>query len=362
MMPRSKRREPAKVSVQVKKRKSIQGGFQTFDQKSIFSNTEESNGNLLAIVKRNDPEIIVQVVSDATRHIKEDWPIVLRNRMAGQTKDPNPNLFNSPFRKTLSTVKTSDEGEGLQIGDVIELEGAMLDNAEQALYPWNYKRICNLGCPSKTLLMPEALATIIESRSKESGTAEYRIGVAARGEAQPIHKLLDSIDEMRAFLGNKEPMVNGFVLRGTAKEGDKSKQGLTCFRTKADDEVGMSDDQVILNFINQKANQVINKISEENPWEVIPLYILRPSAIVKHRLEGIAKRLPKLATPEASPYEASFAHCNLVLDFSARPDDPTAIYFNVSRSKPLILEAGIPERATERKLKTFQEVPEPELA
>lgn len=341
-----------------KKKKSLAENYQTFNQSEIFQNTEESKGNLLAVITSTAPELRVKVLSHATTHIKEEWPVTFRNRMEN---DKPTSATPSAFRPRLSTIKSDDEDD-LREGDLIELDATMIDDYSNQLFPWKYNLIARSSPIQRILPMPECWATIISSRSKVSDTEDYSIGIAARGEARQITSLLDNVELMRSYLGYKQPIINGFILRGQPLKKSSAKQGVTCFRTAMDDQNEISDDQVIMNFLSSKADLVLEKISEENPWDIIPIYMVKPASIIKARVENLARRFPNLVTPDTNPYNSKFAHFNIALSFESNALQPRAKYFNISRSKPLVVGAGLPERATEKKLTVFKTQKEPELA
>jgi hypothetical protein len=341
------------VTIQRVKKRNIESEYQTFDQKSVFANTEETTGNLLGVVKKSGMNPVVQVMSNATK-FRSDWPIYERQRkMAEKKPDPNkkPTFIATKFKRLTSTMRAKGEAQKLNPGDIVELEKTMLNMDETSLHPWRCRYICEYVF-GKTLPMPECPSTIIVEDGNEEGENNYKIAIAARGEASTITDVSYDIAKMKDLLGGDDPFINGFVLRGS-NPGSAIKKGITCYRTKSDNDKGLLDDQIIFKFINDKVQGLMNIINEENPWEIIPLYMASPSKLEKDQLARFAKKYPRIATTEAKRYQACFAHCNVVLQFRDSNEIPVIKFFGMSRDKPLILESGIPERATENRLTTL---------
>ncbi|EPX83990.1 hypothetical protein Salmuc_01765 [Salipiger mucosus DSM 16094] len=245
----------------------------------------------------------------------------------------------------------------MSIGDLVELQAVLVDASDPTtIYPWSYRHIASARETSSFLCMPEVLCSILYAPNrKDEAKKDFRIAIASPAEAETVTDVLGDLSRLKKFLGYKYGPLNGFVVRGKRGPGKKSLHGAACYRSLQDDEAGLSDEAVILNFLKRKSQVFAPYMSEDNPWEVIPLHIVNMATSGAHRLESVLKRHRFMTQQDGSHAEMEFAHANVVLDYARNAERPTCKYFSICRSKPIRIETGLPTRARPKKIKSTED-------
>ncbi|ANT63071.1 hypothetical protein AYJ57_21610 (plasmid) [Salipiger sp. CCB-MM3] len=344
-------------SVVRKKTKSVQQGFQEFDQKSVFDTTEPSQGNVLASVISTGDVPVMKVRSDAFGAGSKEVTVRFRSEEAAKKSAPAEDVYSSFAIKPACHGEVPRIADSLQPGDLVELQGVIVDQFEQSeVFPWNAKTVVPAAETRTTVAMSEALCSILHSvNPKDDAKKDFRIVIASPAEAQEVTDVLGDLTRLKEYLGFKHGAVNGFVIRGTHRAGGRELKGAACYRTLQDDERGLSDEAVILNFLKTKSHVFAPYMSAKNPWEIIPLHVVNVLNSASHRLESLTKRYSFMAQIDGSHQEMEFGHANVVLDFRSGSQRPVCRHFNLCRQKPIRIDTGLPTRARPRKLKTNEE-------
>lgn len=343
------------VSIERRGKKKLNGNYQKFDPNSIFAHVEETPGNFLGRVTKSGTVPRVSLISHALGSKLKEFDIHFRKDSETEVK---PDQFSHFKPGAFNTPKIAvPPGEKMNVGDIVELKSCYVSDNENALYPWEFDLIATKASAPELLMMPEIPSCIISRhRLDDPVKREYQIASAARGEAKKITGFLDNLPLLKQHLGYQMPMVNGFILRGPFKRGQKVWHGYTCVKTLNDFDENLSNDQIIFNFLKAKGHGVIDHISEDNPWEIIPLYIGRPTVRVRERLDQFFQNKHYMSFGVMGTTDLKFVHCNIVL--SPTSSGPHTIrHFNLSRSKPLQMDASVPERAVEKRIKEMTAEP-----
>lgn len=332
-------------------KKKLQDKYQKFDPTSIFDDVEETAGNFLGQVVEVGENPKVRLYSHAFGNERRDVSIKFRKKSgsAGDSHEAQRSFF-KPGARNEPRQETPPE-QRLKTGDIVEMQSCYIQDSGKLLCPWNFHKVADKSSALDNLLLPEIPSCLI-SRAKidEPTKREYQVISAARGEAKQITGFLDNLSFLKQHLDYQIPMVNGFILRGPIKPGQKVWQGLTCVKTLADIEEGRTSEQVIFNFLKNKGHGIVDRISEDSPWEVIPLYVGRPSASVRERLDQSFHHKHFMSFGLLASTELKFVHCNIVIS-PTQEGAPVVKHFNLCRAKPLQLDASVPNRAIEKKIK-----------
>jgi hypothetical protein len=356
----NRRSSTAAFVVRPKKKSNI-GNYQTWDQEKVFMRLEESPAHFLARVIEGGEEPLVAISSDALPGGYAEMRVKFRNTASQPSSGSKIALGGanrSAFRRHLSDVKTQSQPTApyrFEKGEVVELQSCLLDEDMTTLYAYRHRSIASAERAGSILILPEIPAGLISSQQLHGGEGErlysYSLAMAAKGEARQI---TDILQESTSLAENLEPgndLVRGFLLRGRRKPGDKALTGVACLRTKRDDANKLSSREVLVNFMKQKSHLFLTSMSEDNPWEVITLYGCDPAKSIMDRVEALANRSPYLVSQDAMPSAMNFAHMNVVLDFKTADSRPKLVHVGLCRSKPLVLDTSIPDKARERNLK-----------
>ncbi|MHA6346950.1 hypothetical protein [Roseivivax sp. CAU 1761] len=354
---RSQFKTTGQFTVQRKRGKSIQEGFQSFDQNSVFDTTEPTQAHLLAHVVRGGDEPVVRIRSDAFGNSSGEHVVKFRSEEAAKKTKVDENVYSSFAIKPARHGEVPKLGDQLNPGDLIELQAVLVDPlGTDTLYPWTFRAIAPFEKTPSLLPLPEVLCTVLHSTSKKDETKkDYRIAIASPAEAEEITDVLADLARLKKFLGYKMGPCNGFIIRGPHASGKKKLHGAACYRTLQDDENRLTDEAVILNLLKMKSQVFAPYMSADNPWEIIPLHIVNVSTSEGHRMVSLAKRYSYMAQQDGAPQGPEFGHANVVLDYSRNYERPICTHFNVCRQKPIRIETGLPTRARPKKIKTTEE-------
>lgn len=351
-------RSSASFSVVHKKsRRAINSGYQTFDQSSVLNDLEESAGNLLGTVVEGGTSPKIRVAS----YLFGGKPVVLdvKFRKAELPTPSEPKTTPSAFRRTLTrdvnTPKADPKPPELNKGDIVELRSCLLSEDMTTVYAWESREIAPATKANRFLVMPETLACIVfRMGTDEEAKKDYNVVIASRSEAAPITDTWGSISSLKEFIGRKEENVGGFILRGKKNAKIKKRTGVSFIRGKRHADANASDDQFIIDFIKAKGDMLSQYVSEENPWEALPLYRLPISNQAYDRVEALANRASYMTFNDNDPFKLEFVHANVVLGFSPKGGSYVA-HLGLSRSKPLLVDTALPEKARENKIKIKRE-------
>lgn len=343
-------------TVQRKRRRSIQEGYQSFDQSSVFDATEATQANMIATVVKGGDQPVVRIRSDALGPSSEEVTVQFRIEEAAK-RDTTEDVYSSFAVKPARLGEVPKLGDALDVGDLVELQAVLVDPTDpKKIYPWTVKKLASSNQTASLLPMSEALCSIIYSTNRKDETKkDYRIAIASPAEAEQITDVLGDLARLKRFLGYKTGPLNGFVIRGVKSRGKKTFQGAVCYRTLQDDLDGDTDEAVILNFLKKKSQVFAPYMSAENPWEVVPLHIVNMIPSESHRMGSLSKRYSFMSQQDGSLLDMEFGHANVVLDFSRNAERPTCRHFGMCRQKPIRIETGLPTRARPKKIKTTEE-------
>lgn len=343
--------------VERKKSKSIQQSFQDFDQTSVFDTTEPSQGNVLATVVSTGDPVIMRVRSDAFGDCAQEIEVNFRSEEAARKSTPAADVYSSFAVKPSCHGEVPKISDSLKPGDLVELQGMIVDQMNSNItFPWSSRPVCSATEARSTLSLPEAVCSILyATNAKDEAKKDFRIVIATPAEAEQVTDVLGDLPRLKEFLGFKTGAVNGFIIRGTRRPNGRELHGAVCYRSLQDDEKGLSDEAVILNFLRTRSQVFAPYMSAENPWEIIPLHMVNIASSENHRLVSLAKRYSFMAQPDGSSQDLEFSHANVVLDYKNGSHRPVCIYFNLCRQKPIRLETGLPTRARPRRIKTNEE-------
>lgn len=357
-------RSAAKSTFMVQKagrKKGTAPNHQTWDQTKVFMQREDSPANILARVKTGGAEPVVEVVSDAFRDGPVRLKVEFRNTPTSEIQGRMSlasSGFKSRFKRHLSDLKTQPEQKKapeLNVGDVVELQACLIDDDRTTLYPHRHRVIADAGRAQGVLMMPEVLGSLVASHLGEDRRPDqvydYSVAVAAKGEARKITDVLSEARALTEYLNPTEMLLRGFLLRGKETPDAEVQIGVACMRTRKDDLNQTRASEVMMNFMKSRSHLFLTAMSEDNPWEVIPLYGFEGAPLIQDRLEMLANKAPFLVNREGALGGMNFAHMNLVLDISKTNRRPRLIHTNLCRSKPLVLDTSVPDRARERTFK-----------
>lgn len=353
-------RSAAKSSFVVQKsRKSGVSNHQVWDQSKIWNQQEESPANLLVRVKKGGTEPVVEVVSSAFKNEPVHLKVEFRQARALGREKLVPTGFKSRFKRHLSDLNTQPETPKIPElieGEVVELQTCLIDEDRTTLYPARHQVIANAARSRSVLLMHEVLGSLVASHCGEDRNPEhvydYSLAFAAKGETRQITDILGEASALTEYLDPSQSIRRGFLLRGKAHAGAEVQTGVACLRTRKDDQHKARANEVMMQFMKLRSHIFLKAMSLENPWEVIPLYSAEGAKATQEALERLANKAPYLVSPEAALGNMHFAHMNIVLDIGALGGRPKVIHANLCRSKPLVLDTSLPDKARERTFKT----------
>ena len=355
------RRSSATAVVVQTKKKSTLGNYQKWDQKVLFNKIEESPAHFVARVIEGGEEPLVGVTSDAFKGGYIEMRVKFRNEHQSQ-KDVRLSLTNSgmrsAFKRHISDVKgpaPTAKQHHFERGELVELHACLVDQEMTTLFPYRHRVIAKAERANSVLPLHEIPAALIASRQTDPHHADrlysYTVVMAAKGEARPITDILAESTALAEHLEPENTLVRGFLLRGRPAPDADTMTGVACLRTKRDDAHNFSSREVLMNFMKLKSHLFLNSMSEEQPWEVIPLYALEPVKVITDQIDALANRYPFLVSQDATPSSMSFAHMNAVIDFKPSDGQPKLLHVGLCRAKPLVVDTSIPDKARERNLK-----------
>lgn len=341
------------VSIERRGKKKLHGNYQKFDPSSIFYDVEEAPGNFLGQVTQSGQEPRIRLISHALGNRMNEFTIQFRKDLNSDTPKEAPSYFKPGAMNT--PKKVTYPGEKMSVGDIVEMQACHIKNGGSILCPWSFDLVAKKDTANNHIMMPEMPSCLIsKAKPDEPGKRDYQIVSAARGEAKTITSFLDNLSMLKSYLGYQTPMVNGFILRGPLKPGHKVWHGMTCLKTLNDIEEERSNEEVIFNFLKAKGHHVVDHISEDSPWQVVPLYVGRPTLSVRDRLDQSFQQKHYMSFGVMAATELKFVNCNIVLT-PTMTGAPVIKHFNICRSKPLQMDASIPDRAIEKKIKEMTE-------
>lgn len=356
------KRSSASAVVIQKKKKSTIGNYQTWQQDVLFNKLEESPAHFLVRVVEGGEEPLVSVLSDAFRGGFREMRVKFRNQHQVH-KEGRLSLSNtgmrSAFRRHISDVKTTSEtlakAHRFERGEIVELRSCLVDDEMTTLYPYRHHTIASAERAQHVLILPEIPAGLIASRNTEADPHQrlysYTVAMAAKGEARKITDILAESTRLAENLEPENTLVRGFLLRGRQTPDAEVMTGVACLRSKRDDAAHLTSREVLLNFMKQKSHLFLTSMNEQNPWEVIPLYAAEPGRAILEQIDMLANRSPFLVAQDAMPSSMNFAHMNVVMDFKTQDGRPKLLHVGLCRSKPLVFDTSIPDKARERNLK-----------
>jgi hypothetical protein len=363
-------RSAAKSTFVVQKsRKAGAGTHQVWDQSKVWNQLDESSANLVVRVKRGGEAPIVEVVSGAFKNgpalLKVEFRQVRPQGDGGRGKLVH-SAFKSRFKRHISDLKTNTEtpkAPELVEGEVVELQACLIDEARTTLYPYRHHVIANADRARSVLLMHEVLGSLIASHRSDDRHPEhvydYSVAVAAKGEARQITDILAEASSLTEYLDPSQSIRRGFLLRGKETPDAGVQIGVACLRTSKDDQQGARANEVMMQFMKQRSHLFLKAMNPDNPWEVMPIYSAEGAKATQEKLDTLANKAPYLVSQEGVLGNMNFAHMNIVLDIGSLEGRPKVIHANLCRSRPLVLDTSLPDKARERSLKTK---PAPELA
>ena len=353
-------RSSASFSVVHKKsRRATNSGYQTFDQSSVLNDLEESSGNLLGKVVEGSPNPKIRVASYLFGGEPAVLDVQFRKTELPSTSEPKttPSAFRRTLTRDVAAPKTEVKPPELNKGDIVELRSCLLSEDMSTVYAWDSRQIAPASKANRFLIMPETLACIVFRQSQnadETTRKDYSVIIASRSEAVSITDTWASISTLKEFMGRKDEGVGGFILRGKKNAKIKKRTGVSFLRGKRHADANASDDQFIIDFIKAKGDMLSQYVSDENPWEALPLYRLPVSHHSQDRVEALANRAGYMTFHDNDPFKLEFVHTNVVLGFSDK-GAPYVAHLGLSRSKPLLIDTALPEKARENKIKIKRE-------
>jgi hypothetical protein len=330
---------------------------QIFDQTKTFNTIAKAPANILARVTSHGSDLIAHVMTNSFRSDTTHFKIKMKNdythnRQRMDAKLNIDHLISEKQNKTLSTlgIKHPSSKVDHKPGDIVELQSCVLSDTKGELIVSKIVPLATAERAQSVLAMPEALSSILQIAPDNSEDPDkYMIAVAARSNAT---KIVDPITQMHVLgdLIDHDGGSDGFLIRGKKSRFDSKSVGFTCLRSPRSLQKHPSSREILLDFIKYKGSHFMSAISEDNPWEVLPVSLFNVAPVMREKVEMIARKLPEIVAIDGVHSKMSFVHMNFVARFYRDRDFARIAYIGLCRSKPLVIDTSIPDAATIRSI------------